>query len=121
MYYLLNYIPCIMQFVLFNLPFEVNMDIVVYAVLYFFVMPVYLLIVNCRFLLKGIFTFLKSICFMLSVVVINVAIIMVVHKIKTGYFFGDVPGSLYGIMLGIPSAIILIGSVLIFLLRSKHK
>ena len=132
MYYLLNYIPCIIQlvFVYFShimlfafalLPFGEDMYFSVYIIMHLFVMPVYLLLVNCRQLLKKKVTFPKSIGFMLSVVVINVAIIMMWQKIHKGSFFGDVPEGLYYIALGIPSAIILIGSVLIFLLKSKYK
>ena len=113
MYYLLNYAPSILYIV--ALMMSISIDFTVFAITYLFVMPIYLLLINAVYLIKKELTFLNSIFFMLSVVFINTAVCIIVHKIQTGYFIGDVPEGIYYAAVGIPMLIILIGVYIIHL------
>lgn len=54
---------------------------------------------------------------MLSVIVFNVLYAMLINKIQTGYFIGDVPNAIYYLMLGVPAVIVLVGIVIIYSIK----
>ena len=58
-----------------------------------------------------------SIICMLSVIMFNVLYTMLVHKIQTGYFIGDVPEGLYYLMAGIPTLITIVGIGIMFFIK----
>ena len=95
MYWLLNYIPIFLQIMLFgvvlNTRISFNISIGIYGVINLFVFPLYLLVVNTIGINKGRLTFVKSIGRMFSAVILNTVVILVTHKIQTGYYIGDVP------------------------------
>ena len=120
MYYLLNYIPCITQVLITIFRDVFNIDLLtVYAIMYLFLTPIYLLLINFIYLRNGYLTFTKSIVFMLSVIFMKVAIAIVAHKIETGYFIGDVPEQIYYLMIGVPSVIVIIGTCVIYLIKRR--
>lgn len=88
-YYLLNYVPSILYIVLSMS--SIRMKFGVFAIIYLFAQPLYLLIVNMLFVYKKSISYVVSIICMLSVIMFNVLYTMLVHKIQTGYFIGDVP------------------------------
>lgn len=123
-YYLLNYIPSFIHTILFLIHIKFGfvlcspMDIV-YAVFLYLVTPVYLVIINASYLIKGHISYIKSITCMLSVIGINVLWFIITHKIKTGYFIGDVPEGIYYLMFGVPASIILLGICIFYFIRNK--
>ena len=114
MYYLLNYAPSILYIAVSMT--SIKMDIVVFAIIYLFAQPLYLLIVNMPFVYKKSISYVVSIICMLSVIMLNVLYTMIVHKVQTGYFIGDVPEGIYYLMAGIPTLIIVVGVGVIFLI-----
>ena len=121
MYWILNYIPLILQIILFslslNFKIKFNIDFAIYAVINLFVLPIYLLVVNVIYMKDKMLSFTISFGCMLSVIILNVIVIMVTHKIQTGYFIGDVPEGIYYMLIGIPTVIIIIGMAIIYFLR----
>lgn len=126
MYYLLNYAPSIIRAIVFFIHikfgfiFSLQMGIV-YLICLLFVTPIYLVIINANYLIKGNISYTKSIIYMLSVIVFNVLCFIITHKIKTGYFIGDVPIDIYYLMAGIPVSIIIVGMCIIFLIKKYRK
>ena len=96
---------------------SIKIDFGVFAILYLFVQPLYLLFVNLYFICKKNIPYFNSIICMTSVVVFNVLYTIVIHKIQTGYFIGDVPEGIYLMMLGIPISIIVIGIIVMIFLK----
>lgn len=121
MYWIFNYVPLFLQIILFSLSLKFNikfnLNFAIYATMNLFIFPVYLLIINVIYINKGLLSFTKSIGYILSVIILNALVIMIVHKIKTGYFIGDVPEGIYYLLIGIPTIIILIGMAIIYFLR----
>lgn len=115
MYCLLNYIPSILYTI--GLVMGVKLDVGAYIVLYFFAQPLYLLIVNIPLINKKIVSYVSGMIYMFSVIVLNALITMIMHKIQTGYFLGDVPEGIYYLMIGIPSLIIMTGIGIVFLIK----
>lgn len=52
---------------------------------------------------------------MLSVIFIRNGSILLDHKAKYGVFLGDVPIEIYGYFIGIPTAIIFVGVLIMFI------
>lgn len=123
LYWLLNYAPIFLQIILFgvslNIKIDFNINFGVYAIINLFVFPVYLLLVNAIYINKKMLSFTKGISCMLSVIILNIILILITHKIQTGYFIGDVPEGIYYLLIGIPTIIILIGMGIIYFLRKK--
>lgn len=117
MYYLLNYVPSILYIVVSMLSIKINFGI--FAVTYLFAQPLYLLVVNIPFICKKSISYVAGIICMFSVIVFNVFYTMVLHKIQTGYFIGDVPEGIYCLMVGVPVLIIIVGMVGIMFLIKK--
>lgn len=121
MYWLLNYIPIFLQIMLFgvvlNTRISFNISIGIYGVINLFVFPLYLLVVNTIGINKGRLTFVKSIGRMFSAVILNTVVILVTHKIQTGYYIGDVPEGIYYLLIGIPTVIIVIGMGIVYFIR----
>ena len=113
MYYVLNYLPLVIQTVIFTMAIKFgvvfNFDIVIYGSILLFGLPLYLLIVNIISIKKHSLSYVKSMLNMLLVIVSNVLIMMIAHKIQTGQFIGDVPLGVYGFLLLVPSIIVLAG------------
>lgn len=114
-YYLLNYVPSILYVVLSMSSIRMNFG--VFAIIYLFAQPLYLLIVNMPFVYKKSISYVVSIICMLSVIMFNVLYTMLVHKIQTGYFIGDVPEGLYYLMAGIPTLITIVGVGIMFFIK----
>lgn len=114
-YYLLNYVPSILYIVLSMSSIRMNFG--VFAIIYLFAQPLYLLIVNMPFVYKKSISYVVSIICMLSVIMFNVLYTMLVHKIQTGYFIGDVPEGLYYLMAGIPTLITIVGVGIMFFIK----
>ena len=115
MYYLLNYVPSIL-YVIVSMVF-LKIDFTVFAITYLFAQPLYLLIVNVPFVCKKSRSCVASIIYMLSVIVFNVLYTIILHKIQTGHFIGDVPEGIYYLMAGVPALIIIVGFGIIFLIK----
>lgn len=124
MYYLLNYIPCIMQAILFSMYLRFGFVLpdkmkIFYVIILLFVTPLYLLTINASFLATKHISYVKSMICMLSVIVINTSAFIVTHKIETGCFIGDVPEQIYYLMTGVPSIIVIIGTCVIYLIKRR--
>ena len=121
MYWIFNYVPLFLQIILFSLSLKFNikfnLNFAIYATMNLFIFTVYLLIINVIYINKLLLSFTKSIGYILSVIILNALVMMIVHKIKTGYFIGDVPEGIYYLLIGIPTIIILIGMAIIYFLR----
>ena len=96
---------------------HVEIDFGVFAIIYLFAQPLYLLIINVPFIYKKSISYVGSIICMLSVIVFNVLYAMLINKIQTGYFIGDVPNAIYYLMLGVPAVIVLVGIVITYLIK----
>lgn len=114
-YYFLNYIPSILYVVIMLSSIEVGFG--VGAIVYLFVQPLYLLIVNASFVCKKSISYTHSIICMLSVVIFNGVYTIIEHKIRTGYFAGDVPIDIYILMFGVPIVVIVLGIGILYLLK----
>ncbi len=124
MYYVLNYIPSIIQTIIFFVYFQFGFVFdsqtrKIYLICLLLATPIYLVIINAIYWTKRNISYTRSILCMLSVIVFNVLCFIITHKIQTGYFIGDVPIELYYSMIGIPSAIIIVGMVIIFLIKKQ--
>lgn len=115
MYYILNYVPFAFIVILYSL--NISMNPALYLALYLLGQPIYLLTVNIRFVLAGKMTYVKSLIYMLSAVILGVVFTIVEHKIRTGYFMGDVPEGLYCLMAGIPAFVIAIGMAMTYIIK----
>ena len=115
MYYLLNYAPSILYIIVSMFSIKINFG--VFAIIYLFAQPLYLLIVNILFIYKKSMSYVVSILCMLLVIVFNVLYTMLYNKIQYGYFIGDVPEGIYYLMIGIPTSIIIIGMGIVFLFK----
>lgn len=96
---------------------SIRMNFGVFAIIYLFAQPLYLLTVNVPFICKKSISYVVSIICMLSVIMFNVLYTMLVHKIQTGYFIGDVPEGLYYLMAGIPTLITIVGIGIMFFIK----
>lgn len=96
---------------------SIKIDFGVFSITYLFVQPLYLLIVNVPFIYKKSISYVASIIYMVSVIIFNILYTMIVHKIQTGYFIGDVPEGIYYLMVGIPALIIIVGMGIIFFIK----
>ena len=72
------------------------------------VRQIYLLIINIIFINRKKIIFPVGILCMLGVITISVGMMLVFHKIQYGEFIGDVPSGIYGLLLGIPTVIVII-------------
>ena len=123
MYYILNYIPLIIQItILFihiceGIVFKHGTQYL-YIIFLIFITPIYLLIVNKICWDKEYISFQKSMVNMLFVILCNTLSFMINNKIQYGYFIGDVPEGIYYLMIGIPTLIIIIGMGIVFLFKS---
>lgn len=115
MYYLLNYAPSILYIIVSIV--SIKMDFGVFAITYLFAQPLYLLIVNIPFVCKRSISCVASIIYMFSVIIFNVLYTIIIHKIQTGYFIGDVPEGIYYLMTGVPALIIIVGMGIMFLIK----
>ncbi len=116
-YCLLNYIPSLVELLVLSVPIKVN---IVVAIIYsLIIVPVYLLLVNTLYIIKHELSCGKSIIFMLSTVVINIAMFVITHKAQTGYFIGDIPEGIFYLWGGIPSVIIFVGILITYYIRVK--
>lgn len=115
MYYLLNYTPSILYII--DSMVSIKIDFGVFAIIYLFAQPLYLLIVNVPFVCKKSISYATSIICMLSVIIFNVLYTIIIHKIQTGYFIGDVPEGIYFLMIGVPALLIIVGMGIIFLIK----
>ena len=122
MYYLLNCVPSVLYIGLYIVTSILNkkVNFGVLAIIYLFVQPLYLLIVNIPFIYKKSKSYAAGIICMFSVIVFNALYTMLMHKIQTGYFLGDVPEGIYYLMVGIPVLIIIAGMGVIFLIRKVN-
>ncbi len=117
MYYLLNYAPSILLIILSATAVEI--DFSVYAITYLFVQPIYLLFVNMVFICKKTISYANGIMYMASVLVFNVTYTIILHKIETDYFLGDVPIEIYFFMICIPMIVILLGTGILYLFKGR--
>lgn len=115
MYYLINYVPTILC-VIISIA-SIKIDFGVFAILYLFAQPLYLLIVNTLYICNKTISWFNSIIHMFSTVLLNVIYVIIIHKIKTGYYIGDVPEGIYYLMIGIPCVIILIGTCIMYFVK----
>lgn len=56
---------------------------------------------------------------MLGVITISVGMMLVFHKIQYGEFIGDVPSGIYGLLLGVPTTIVIIAMSIYHLIKVK--
>lgn len=112
MYYLLNYVPPLLYIMVSMM--SIKIDFGVFIIIYLFAQPLYLLIVNVPFICTKSISYVDSIIYMISVIIFNVLYTIIMHKIQTGYFIGDVPVGLYYLMAVIPTLIIIVGVCIIF-------
>lgn len=123
MYYLLNYLPFFIQMIthvlVLSSKISLNIDFGLYMIISLFILPIYLLLVNGYYILVRGISCKLSCTYMLSVIFLNVLVFMITHKIQQGTFIGDVPEGLLYLWIGIPSAIILIGIIICYLIIRK--
>ena len=117
MYYLLNYAPSILYIIVSIV--SIKIDFGVCAITYLFAQPLYLLIVNIPFVCKKSISCVASIIYMFSVIIFNALYTIIIHKIQTGYFIGDVPEGIYYLMTGVPALIIIVGMGIMFLIKKQ--
>ena len=83
------------------------------------VRQIYLLIINIIFInRKKIILPVGMLC-MLGVITISVGMMLVFHKIQYGEFIGDVPSGIYGLLLGIPTVIVIIAMSIYYFIKVK--
>ena len=123
MYWLLNYLPLIMQIVIHSIPLvskiSLNINFGLYMVISCFILPIYLLLVNGYYIKSRVISYKLGIVCMISVVLLNVLVFLISHKIRHGTFIGDVPEGLYYLWVGIPCAIMLIGMAIYYFVNRK--
>ncbi len=102
MYYILNYFPLVIQALIFAIPAAINSNFALFAIYNLLLIPVYLISINIHYLHKKQLSYLRSIAFMIS------------HKLKTGYFIGDVPEQIYYLLFVVPAFIILLGVLIVY-------
>lgn len=123
MYWLLNYLPFFIKMtthilILYS-KISLKIDFGLYMIISLFILPIYLLLVNGYYILvRGISYKLSCTC-MLSVIFSNVLIFIITHKIQQGTFIGDVPEGLFYLWIGVPTAIILIGIIICYLMSRR--
>lgn len=123
MYWLLNFLPLIIDFLsplfsLFNGYAEYNQNAT--AILFLWVLilvPFYLLYVNIIYISRHKITYTKSAICMAIVIFMRVILMLLSHKIKYNTFIGDVPEGIYYIMIICPLIIIAIGLVITYFMR----
>lgn len=124
MYYLLNYLPMLIQMTLVfihhrnGLVFNNDLKLL-YIVFLLFATPLYVLLTYRYFRAKKCISLAKDIVFMISVVAFNTFSFMLSNKIKTGYFIGDVPEQIYYLLFGIPATIIVLGALVMYFRHKK--
>ena len=123
MYYILNYIPLIIQITIFL--FHICKGIVfkhgmryLYVIFLIFITPIYLLMINKICWDREYISYQKSMVNMLFVILFNTLAFMLNNKINYGYFIGDVPEGIYYLMIGVPILIIIIGIGIVSLFKS---
>lgn len=113
MYYILNYFPLVIQALIFAIP-AANINFALCAIYNLLLIPVYLISINIYYLHKKRLSYLRSIAFMISVITANIFMFMISHKIQTGYFIGDVPEQIYYLLFIVPTFIILLGVLIVY-------
>ena len=122
MYYVLTYLPPIIWLAVAH-PSIIKINIAEFCVVIFFVEPIYLLLINAVYILKKDLKFYKGLIYMVSIPMINWLYIIRDRLIDTGTFAGETPLDFFFSIPGIPLAIILIGTMVIYLLKKlfcKH-
>lgn len=120
MYWVLNYLPTILKICMYIYPFELNFDPLLYFSVLLFVMPLYLLVVNGNYVIRGKISIFKSIAHMLNVIIINVIMMIVSHKVYYGTFIGDVPEDLYCLLVGVPGSIVIAGIIIYYIINRNR-
>lgn len=123
MYWLLSCIPLFIQIGIQIIPevskSSLNFNFGVYMVINLLIIPIYLLIISWIYIRKMTISYTLSIICMLSVVLLNVLVLLVSHKMKHGVFIGDVPEGIYYLLIIVPSVIVLIGVAIFYLIKHK--
>ena len=83
------------------------------------VRQIYLLIINIIFINRKKIIFSFGILCILGVITISVGMMLVFHKIQYGEFIGDVPSGIYGLLLGIPTVIVIIAMSIYYFIKVK--
>ena len=96
---------------------RIKVNFGIFAIAYLFLQPLYLLLANIPLICKKTLSYISSTMYMISAILFNVLYTIIIHKVKTGYFIGDVPGGVYFLMLCIPTVIILFGIGIVYLLK----
>ena len=124
MYWFSNFIPLIIQILVFLISFisgvNFNFDPTLYFMWYILIVPIYLLLVNNRYLKSNSISFGFSLICMLSVVCLRFLAFLFQHKLTAGEFVGDIPIGLLQIFILVPVIFIIISWIIIFLVRKKQ-
>lgn len=124
MYWFSNFIPLIIQILVFLISFisgvNFNFDPTLYFMWYILIVPIYLLLVNNRYLKSNSISFGLGLICMLSVVCLRFLAFLFQHKLTAGEFVGDIPIGLLQIFILVPVIFIIISWIIIFLVRKKQ-
>lgn len=125
MYWFLNCLPLIIElskeiYVLYTVPIRYNaMENNLMWLWILIVRQIYLLIINIIFINRKKIIFPVGILCMLGVITISVGMMLVFHKIQYGEFIGDVPSGIYGLLLGVPTVIVIIAMSFYYFIKVK--
>lgn len=133
MYWILNYLPLVISFIeeIYSIiknycgwEYNYNNTSTIISILWLVILsPVYLLCVNILFTIRSNIR-MRNVACMVSVILGRTTITLIANKIKYNSFLSDTPIGLFCFLVGLPTAIILIGSMMIYIvgkLRNKHK
>lgn len=123
MYWVLMCLPLLIQTCIQIVPsitnYSFNFDVGLYFGSNLLGIPIYLLIINIIYLKFKNISYTSSIMCMLATILLNVLILLISHKIKSGAFLGDIPEGIVYLLIIIPSIIVLIGIVIFYFVKGR--
>lgn len=123
MYFVLNFSPIIVEIFYAALTyFNITPKIIstpIAIIWMFVIMPTYLMLNNFFYINNKKTNYIKAYLLMIFIFIIRVGYMLIFHKIKYGEFIGDVPIEIYYFLAIIPSAIVLIGIVIHYIVKGK--
>ncbi len=123
MYWVLMCLPLLIQTCIQIVPditnYSFNFDVGLYFGSNLLGLPIYLLIINIIYIIYKNISYKSSIMCMLAAILLNVLILLISHKIKSGVFLGDVPEGIVYLLIIIPAIIVLIGMVIFYFVKGR--
>lgn len=119
MYFILTYLPLMLQLLVFMTPINFNNHLNLYVFYNLAGIAGYLLIVNEYYLLQRKTSYFKSAILMILVFAMRILLLLISQKILTGTFMGDVPQGIYYILFFVPVLIVLVGMLILFFVNKS--